>query len=99
MNYLTKFAAMILALSAFALPGQALAAKEMRVGSWLPPKHTMNKDVLPTWGKWISDATEGRVTLKIEYPGGIPRRCWGTFRTAYSMPPGPSTAIFPVVSS
>lgn len=77
MKYLTKFAAMILALSALALPGQALAAKEMRVGSWLPPKHTMNKDVLPTWGKWISDATEGRVTLKIEYPGGHPKAMLG----------------------
>lgn len=55
------------------LPGQALAEKTMRVGSWLPPKHTMNKDVLPTWGKWISEATEGRVKLKIEYPGGHPK--------------------------
>lgn len=55
------------------LPGQAIAEKIMRVGSWLPPKHTMNKDVLPTWGKWISDATEGRVSLKIEYPGGHPK--------------------------
>ena len=60
--------------SAFIIaPGQAAAQKIMRVGSWLPPKHTMNKDVLPTWGKWIEQATEGRVKLKIEYPGGHPK--------------------------
>ena len=52
---------------------QVMAEKVMRVGSWLPPKHTMNADVLPTWGKWISEATEGRVKLKIEYPGGHPK--------------------------
>jgi TRAP-type C4-dicarboxylate transport system substrate-binding protein len=52
---------------------QVFAEKVMRVGSWLPPKHTMNADVLPTWGKWIKEATDGRVTLKIEYPGGHPK--------------------------
>lgn len=77
MKYLAKFITMILALGAVMLPGQASAEKVMRVGSWLPPKHTMNKDVLPTWGKWISEATEGRVTLKIEYPGGHPKAMLG----------------------
>jgi TRAP-type C4-dicarboxylate transport system substrate-binding protein len=67
----------MLALTVIVLPWQAQAAKEMRVGSWLPPKHTMNKDVLPTWGKWIEEATEGRVTLKIEYPGGHPKAMLG----------------------
>jgi len=52
---------------------QVMAQKIMRVGSWLPPTHTMNADVLPTWGKWIEDATEGRVTIKVEYPGGHPK--------------------------
>lgn len=62
-----------LASSVTLASGPAMAEKVMRVGSWLPPKHTMNKDVLPTWGKWISEATEGRVSLKIEYPGGHPK--------------------------
>jgi len=52
---------------------QAYAEKVMRVGSWLPPKHTMNANVLPTWGKWIEEATEGRVKIKVEYPGGHPK--------------------------
>lgn len=47
--------------------------KTIRVHSWLPPKHTMNANVLPTWGKWVEDATEGRVKLKVEYPGGSPK--------------------------
>ncbi len=77
MKYLSKLLTAALVVSVFALPGQAWAAKVMRVGSWLPPKHTMNKDVLPTWGKWIEEATEGRVTLKIEYPGGHPKAMLG----------------------
>ena len=77
MKYIAKFITTALVLSAVTLPGQALAQKVMRVGSWLPPKHTMNKDVLPTWGKWIEEATEGRVTLKIEYPGGHPKAMLG----------------------
>lgn len=77
MKYLTKLTAATLALAVVLLPGQALAAKVMRVGSWLPSGHTMNKDVLPTWGKWIEEATEGRVTMKIEYPGGHPKAMLG----------------------
>ncbi len=77
MKHLSKVLPVVLALGAMLMPGQAVHAKEMRVGSWLPPKHTMNKDVLPTWGKWIEEATEGRVTLKIEYPGGHPKAMLG----------------------
>lgn len=54
-------------------PSAFAADKTMRVGSWLPPKHVMNATVLPTWGKWIEEATEGRVKLKIEYGGGHPK--------------------------
>lgn len=60
-------------LAAALLTPQASAAKVMRVGSWLPPTHNMNAEVLPTWGKWIEQATEGRVTIKVEYPGGHPK--------------------------
>ena len=63
--------------AAFTTP-QAFAEKVMRVGSWLPPAHNMNAEVLPTWGKWIEEATEGRVKIKIEYPGGHPKAFWDT---------------------
>ncbi len=62
-------AALLVALT----PAQSIAETVMRVGSWLPTKHTMNADVLPTWGKWIEEATEGRVKIAIEYPGGHPK--------------------------
>ena len=58
---------------ALLMSSAAWAETVIRVGSWLPPAHTMNADVLPTWGKWIEEATEGRVKLKIEYPGGDPK--------------------------
>lgn len=34
---------------------------------------TMNANVLPTWGKWIEKATEGRVTIKLEYDLAHPK--------------------------
>ena len=54
-------------------PTRLMAETVMKVGSWLPPRHTMNADVLPTWAKWIEEATEGRVKMIIEYPGGHPK--------------------------
>ena len=66
-------AGLTLASSILINSAPAQAETTMLVGSWLPPKHTMNADVLPTWGKWIEEATEGRVKLKIEYPGGHPK--------------------------
>lgn len=69
--------ASIVAATGLASP-QVLAEKIMRVGSWLPPAHNMNAEVLPTWGKWIEEATEGRVKIKIEYPGGHPKAFWDT---------------------
>lgn len=77
-----KYKHLLLGVSVAVMAGftapQASAEKVMRVGSWLPPTHNMNAEVLPTWGKWIEEATEGRVTLKIEYPGGHPKAFWDT---------------------
>ena len=33
----------------------------------------MNSEMWPTWGKWIEEATEGRVTIKLEYGMGHPK--------------------------
>lgn len=46
----------------------------MRVGTWLPPSHPQNTVVFPQWGKWIEEATEGRVKLKLEYDLGHPKK-------------------------
>ncbi|MBM7454188.1 TRAP-type C4-dicarboxylate transport system substrate-binding protein [Oceanisphaera litoralis] len=53
--------------------GQATATTTMRVATWLSPTSEMNTTVLPTWGKWIEEATEGRVTLKLEHDLGAPQ--------------------------
>jgi len=50
---------------AFAVP--ASAQTKLVIGSWAPPTHHMNADVLPTLGKWIQEATKGRVTFEIKY--------------------------------
>lgn len=46
---------------------------ELKIATWLSPMQTMNADVLPTWGKWIEEATEGRVTIKLEYDLAHPK--------------------------
>lgn len=56
-----------------ALSSSVMADTVMRVASWLPPTHPQNAVVLDTWGKWIDEATEGRVKLKIEYGMGHPK--------------------------
>ncbi|SEG66674.1 TRAP transporter substrate-binding protein [Marinobacterium lutimaris] len=39
----------------------------MHVATAGPPGHVQNSVVFPTWGKWIEEATEGRVKIKLEY--------------------------------
>jgi len=63
----------LLACTMMLTTATALAEKVIHIHSWLPAGHTMNKVVLPTWGDWIEHATEGRVKIKIEYPGGHPK--------------------------
>jgi TRAP-type C4-dicarboxylate transport system substrate-binding protein len=56
-----------------ALSASAAADTVLRVATWLPPGHAMNAEMWPTWGKWIEEATEGRVKLKLEYGMGHPK--------------------------
>ncbi|WP_299182837.1 TRAP transporter substrate-binding protein [uncultured Neptuniibacter sp.] len=55
------------------LATSTFAETTMRVASWLPPTHPQNAVVLDTWGKWIDEATEGRVKMVIEYGMGHPK--------------------------
>lgn len=52
--------------------GSATAQEVLRISSWASPKHGINAVVWPTWGKMVEEATEGRVTTKIEYNLGSP---------------------------
>ena len=45
----------------------ASSQTKLLIGSWAPPTHHINSDVLPTWGKWVQEATKGRVTFEIKY--------------------------------
>ena len=49
------------------------AQTTIRVATWLPPSNPQNAVVWPTWIKWVEDATEGRVTVKLEYGMGHPK--------------------------
>ncbi|SEB17177.1 TRAP transporter substrate-binding protein [Marinobacterium iners] len=51
----------------------AMSQTVMRFASWMPPTHPVNEVVLPTWKKWIEDATDNRVTLAVEYNMGHPK--------------------------
>lgn len=69
-NFLKTAAAVGLGLT---LSSSVMAETVMRVASWLPPTHPQNAVVWPTWGKWVEEATEGRVKIKIEYGMGHPK--------------------------
>lgn len=53
-------------LTTFLFTANAYAETVIRVGTWLPPSDRQNSVVWPTWAKWVEDATEGRVKVKIE---------------------------------
>lgn len=50
-----------------------LSETVLRVGTWLPPTAKQNAVVWPTWAKWVEEATEGRVKVKLEYGLGHPK--------------------------
>jgi len=56
-----------LAFGLFWVAPTLFAQEVLNISSWAPPTHHMNAVVWPTWGKWVEEATEGRVTTKIEY--------------------------------
>lgn len=61
---------------AVGLGGATLASAKtttLVAGTWMPPSNPMNTVVWPTWAKWVEEATEGRVQVKIEYDVGHPK--------------------------
>ncbi|WP_246624961.1 TRAP transporter substrate-binding protein [Oceanobacter mangrovi] len=55
-------------LMVLVLPTQAEVV--MRVATAGPPTHVQNAVVFATWGKWIEEATQGRVKIKLVYNMG-----------------------------
>lgn len=64
-----RFARSGLLLAAFAalvsLSTTASAKTRLLVNCFWPPQHYMCTKVLPTWGDWVKEATDGRVTIQI----------------------------------
>jgi TRAP-type C4-dicarboxylate transport system substrate-binding protein len=65
MSYRTTL--LLAGAAALAAAAPAHTQTKLLIGSWAPPTHHINTDVLPTWGKWVQDATKGRVTFEIKY--------------------------------
>ncbi|MDP2549294.1 MULTISPECIES: TRAP transporter substrate-binding protein [unclassified Oceanobacter] len=68
-----KMAAAGVAIAALMSSAVSHSATELRVGTWLPPTDNQNAIVWPTWAKWVEEATEGRVRVKLEYGLGHPK--------------------------
>lgn len=66
LKFTTKTGLLMLTLSA-GLPALAGQTTTLHVATSGPPGHVQNSVVLPTWGKWIEEATDGRVKIKLEY--------------------------------
>ncbi len=43
----------------------AHAATRLIVNCFWPPQHAMCRKIMPTWGKWVEEATQGRVKISI----------------------------------
>ena len=55
--------AAVLALAGVARP--AHATERLVANCFWPPQHAVCRKILPTWGKWVEKATEGRVKIII----------------------------------
>ncbi|MEP1932987.1 MAG: TRAP transporter substrate-binding protein [Roseibium sp.] len=62
-----KYLSMLAGVAATALSGVVsnAAADELVLSSWLPPKHPVVAEVIVPWAEQISEATDGRVTVRI----------------------------------
>ena len=65
MPSLLRVAIASLTLFAAFAAGPASAATRLIVNCFWPPQHAMCQKILPTWGKWVDEATEGRVRIAI----------------------------------
>lgn len=50
----------------------ALSDTVLQVTAWGGPNHEVNIHIWPTWGKWVEEATDGRVTVNITHDMGPP---------------------------
>jgi TRAP-type C4-dicarboxylate transport system substrate-binding protein len=53
----------VMALAGAAQPAQA--AERLVLNCFWPPQHAICRKIMPTWAKWVEEATEGRVKVVI----------------------------------
>ncbi|WP_241234972.1 TRAP transporter substrate-binding protein [Amphritea opalescens] len=59
--------------SLLGLSSSVMATQILRIATWASPQHPQNSVVFPTWGKWVEEATQGRVKVVLEYGLGHPK--------------------------
>jgi TRAP-type C4-dicarboxylate transport system substrate-binding protein len=67
MKLATRLLSLATAAIAIALSGTMSPARAERLilNCFWPPQHAVCRQILPTWGKWVEEATEGRVKISI----------------------------------
>ena len=63
MKKIATLAASLLAAALIWTPAQAQTTLTM--SSWLPPSHTITKDMMMVWAKQVEEATQGRVKFNL----------------------------------
>lgn len=76
---LAAIAAGILCLGA---AGSAAAeSRILRLSTWVPPGHELNRSVFPAWARSVERVTEGRVRVRIEHNLGAPNQQFDLVRS------------------
>ena len=71
-SVLTGFATVAVAGMIASAPNDA-HSKSIKLETYAGPKHSMNTDAWPTWAKWVSEESKGKLSVKITYPPINPR--------------------------
>ena len=79
MRIFSRLTLLSVIMAAMMLPGIAHAKTRVLVNCFWPPQHYVCTQILPTWGEWVKEATEGRVTIQIP-PKSLasPPEQWGS---------------------
>jgi TRAP-type C4-dicarboxylate transport system substrate-binding protein len=77
MKAIRLFAALAAASALVAGASNASAQTVLTMSSWVPPTHSLTRDVLQVWAKQVEQATNGRVKFEMlpKHPSAAP----GTF--------------------
>lgn len=68
MSLMKLFGGTVLASAVALSMAAAVKAQEtLTISSWIPPQHAVNAVIFPEWIKQVEEATDGRVTGKIEF--------------------------------